>query len=117
MAVRFHSEKDGTEMLYSGDTPRFPELLQQVQNIDYLVHDCSAPSRIFEEFPSLYAMHTDSLALGELAQEAGVKHLVPCHFFGEVDFSIGEVEDEIKKNFRGALTIPVDFSKIPLTKK
>jgi ribonuclease BN (tRNA processing enzyme) len=88
-----------------------------VQNIDYLIHDCSAPLRIFEEYPSLYAMHTDSLTLGKMAQEAEVKHLVPCHFFGEIDFSIGEIEEEIRKNFRGELTIPEDFSRLPLIKK
>jgi ribonuclease BN (tRNA processing enzyme) len=117
MAVGFHKSEDGMELLYSGDTPRFPELLQRVQNIDYLIHDCSAPLRIFEEYPSLYAMHTDSLTLGKMAQEAEVKHLVPCHFFGEIDFSIGEIEEEIRKNFRGELTIPEDFSRLPLIKK
>jgi ribonuclease Z len=116
LAVGFHKSEDGMELLYSGDTPRFPELLQRVQNIDYLIHDCSAPSRIFEEYPSLYAMHTDSLSLGKMAQEAGVKHLVPCHFFGEIDFPIEEIKDEIRENFRGELTIPEDFSRIPLTK-
>ena len=59
-------------------------------------------------------MHTDSLALGEMAQEAGVKHLVPCHFFGELDFSLDEIEREIRISYRGELTIPADFSKIPL---
>jgi ribonuclease Z len=117
MAVAFHKSGDGVELVYSGDTPRFPELLQRVQNIDFLIHDCSAPSRIFEEYPSLYAMHTDSLTLGEMACEAGVKHLIPCHFFGEVDFFIGEIKDEIRRNFRGKLTIPEDFSRIPLRKE
>jgi ribonuclease BN (tRNA processing enzyme) len=117
MAVGFHNSEDGVELLYSGDTPRFPQLFQRVQNIDFLIHDCSAPSRIFEEYPSLFAMHTDSLTLGEMAQEAGVKHLIPCHFFGEVDFSIEEIEEEIRNNFHGELTIPEDFSRIPLTKK
>ena len=117
MAAGFHNSEDRVKLLYSGDTPRFPQLLQRVQNIDFLVHDCSAPSRIFKEYPSLLAMHTDSLTLGEIAQEAGVKHLIPCHFFGEVDFSIEEIEEEIRKNFQGELTIPEDFSRIPLTKK
>jgi ribonuclease BN (tRNA processing enzyme) len=85
-----------------------------MKNLDYLIHDCSAPSRFFEEYPSLYAMHTDSLTLGEIAQEAGVKHLIPCHFFGELEYSMGEIEEEIRKNFRGTLTIPDDFSRIPL---
>jgi ribonuclease Z len=117
LAVSFHNSEAEMDLLYSGDTPRFPQLLQCVPNIDFLIHDCSAPSRVFEEYPSLFAMHTDSLTLGKLAQEAGVKHLIPCHFFGEVDFSIREIEEEIRKNFKEELTIPEDFSRIPLTKK
>jgi ribonuclease Z len=114
MAVGFRDMKDRRELLYSGDTPRFPQLLKRERNIDCLIHDCSAPSRIFKEYPSLYAMHTDSLTLGELAHEAGIEHLVPCHFFGEIEFSISEIESEIRKNFRGKLTIPEDFCRIPL---
>jgi len=114
MAVGFTQSKEEIELFYSGDTPRFPELLQRMKNLDYLVHDCSAPSRFFEEYPSLYSMHTDSLTLGEMAQEAGVKHLIPCHFFGELEYSMGEIEEEIRKNFRGELTVPKDFSTIPL---
>jgi ribonuclease Z len=114
MAVGFCDNEDIMELLYSGDTPRFPQLLER--NIDCLIHDCSAPSRIFKQYPSLFAMHTDSLTLGELAHEAGVNHLLPCHFFGEVQFSMEEIEKEIRKNFRGRLTIPEDFSRIPLQK-
>jgi ribonuclease Z len=114
MAVGFHLRDKGKRLLYSGDTPRFPELLQRMKMIDLLIHDCSAPSRFFKKYPSLYSMHTDSLALGEMAQEAGVKHLVPCHFFGELDFSLDEIEREIRISYRGELTIPADFSKIPL---
>lgn len=114
MAVGFYDSVDGMEILYSGDTPCFPRLLQRAPRIDCLIHDCSAPSRIFKEHPSLYAMHTDSLGLGEMAQQAGVKQLVPCHFFGEVDFSISEIEEEIRKNYQGKLTIPEDFSRVPL---
>jgi len=117
MAVAFHLSDERMELLYSGDTPRYPELLNRIKNIDFLVHDCSAPSRFFARYPSLKSMHTDSLALGEMAQKAGVKHLVPCHFFGELDFTLEEIEEEIRKNFRGELTIPADFSRIPLSKK
>jgi ribonuclease Z len=117
MAIGFHLGDEGMEMLYSGDTPRCPELLKRINNIDFLVHDCSAPSRFFAKYPSLRSMHTDSLTLGEMAQEAGVKHLVPCHFFGELDFSLEEIEEEIRKNFQGDLTIPEDFSRISLNKK
>jgi ribonuclease Z len=114
MAVGFQDCEDGKNLLYSGDTPSFPQLLKKIPNIDYLIHDCSAPSWVFKEYPSLYAMHTDSLTLGEMALQSGIRHLIPCHFFGEIEFSILEIEEEIRKNFRGKLTIPEDFSRIPL---
>lgn len=117
MAVAFHLIEEKMELLYSGDTPRYPELLKRIENIDFLIHDCSAPSRFFAKYPALNSMHTDSLALGEMAREAGVKHLVPCHFFGELDFALEEIEAEIRENFRGDLTIPVDFSRIRISKK
>lgn len=117
MAVAFRLIDEKKELLYSGDTPRYPELLKRIKNIDFLVHDCSAPSRFFAKYPALNSMHTDSLALGEMAQEAGVKHLVPCHFFGELDFALEEIKAEIRKNFRGDLTIPMDFSRIPISEK
>lgn len=114
LAVGFGVAEDRAELLYSGDTPRFPQLLERARGIDCLIHDCSAPSRVFKAYPSLRAMHTDSLTLGKMAHDAGVKHLVPCHFLGEVEFATEEIEDEIRKNFQGKLTIPEDFSRIPL---
>jgi hypothetical protein len=41
-------------------------------------------------------------------------HLIPCHFFGELDYSLGEIEKEIRENYGGKLTIPEDFSRIPI---
>jgi ribonuclease BN (tRNA processing enzyme) len=114
MAVGFHLIEEAVDLLYSGDTPQNPELLQKTKNLDILIHDCSAPSRFFEKYPSLHQVHTDSLALGEMAQEAGVRHLIPCHFFGELDYSMEEIEEEIRKNYGGKLTIPEDFSRIPI---
>jgi ribonuclease Z len=114
MAIGFQQSEEGIELFYTGDTPRYPELLSKIATLDHLIHDCSAPSRFFEEYPSLYSMHTDSLTLGEMAEEAGVGHLIPCHFFGELDYSMGEIEEEIRRNYRGELTIPKDFSRIPL---
>ncbi|MFW6129403.1 MAG: hypothetical protein ACOC6P_04075, partial [Candidatus Aminicenantaceae bacterium] len=73
---------------------------------------CSAPSRFFEIYPSLSSMHTSSLELGRLSSEAGVKNLIPCHFFGEIDYLMSEIEEEIKRNFRGKMIIPEDLQKI-----
>jgi ribonuclease Z len=112
MAVGFQLSEETVDLLYSGDTPRNPELLQKTENLDLLIHDCSAPSRFFKKYPSLHHMHTDSRTLGEMAQEAGVRHLIPCHFFGELDYTLGEIEEEIRENYKGTLTIPEDFSRI-----
>lgn len=114
LAYHFHFEKEKKELVYSGDTPCNPFLFQEAAGKDYLIHDCSAPSRFFKEYPSLHTMHTHSLELGRLSQENKVKCLVPCHFFGELDFSISEIEKEIRKNYKGRLVIPKDFERIIL---
>jgi ribonuclease Z len=100
------------EILYSGDTPVYDLLFQEAAGIDCLIHDCSAPSRFFIKYPQLNKMHTNSLDLGQLAHQAGVKCLIPCHFFGEIDFKISEIEEEIRQNYTGKLVIPEDFTVV-----
>jgi ribonuclease Z len=114
LAFRFCFEKAEVELFYSGDTPVHPPVFREAEEIDYLLHDCSAPARFFQEFPALYTMHTHSRELGEMAQQAGVKSLIPCHFFGELDFDLQEIEGEIKEHFQGKLVIPGDFDKVRL---
>lgn len=114
LAFHFHFERERKEMIYSGDTPAHPLLFQEAAEKDYLIHDCSAPSRFFKKYPSLYEMHTHSLQLGELSRKAKIKCLIPCHFFGELDFSLTEIENEIRKNYNGKLIIPNDFMRITL---
>lgn len=97
--------------LFSGDTPPYPPLWKEASRADVLVHEASAPRRFFETYPELRQMHTDSFELGRLAAEAGVRCLIPCHFFGEVDFSLEEVEAEVRQNFRGDLFVPHDYDR------
>lgn len=114
LGFQFILEDEGKKIIYSGDTPPFAPLFKRAADVDFLIHDCSAPSRFFQEYPSLRTMHTDSLELGRLSQEVGVKNLIPCHFFGEIDFSISEIEEEIKRNYCGNLRIPKDFTRITI---
>jgi ribonuclease Z len=115
LAFLFSFLPDRIGLIYSGDTPIHPPLFQLADHIDYLIHDCSVPSRFLKEFPSLKKMHTDSLTLGRLAQDAGVKCLIPCHFFGEIDYPISEIEEEIRDHFKGKLIIPTDLMTIALS--
>lgn len=114
LAFYFNFLQENKRLMYSGDTPLYPPLFASVYKLDCLIHDCSAPSPFFKEYPSLYEMHTHSLQLGKLAQEARAKCLIPCHFFGELDFSLLEIEKEIRQNYRGRLILPRDFQKIKI---
>jgi ribonuclease Z len=114
LAVRFHLEEENMSVVYSGDTPARADLFQWAENSDYLIHDCSAPSRFFKKYPQLHSMHTDSLTLGKMAQKAAVRHLIPCHFFGELDFSLQETVEEIMQGYQGSLIMPQDFRWIHL---
>lgn len=110
--IVFSREK--VDFLYSGDTAVCPSLFKRFSGTDYLVHDCSVPSRFFRLHPDLPDLHTQSLDLGRLAAQACIRCLIPIHFFGEADFSLDEIENEIKKNFSGKLVIPHDLERLLL---
>ncbi|MBN1221875.1 MAG: MBL fold metallo-hydrolase [Candidatus Aminicenantes bacterium] len=114
LAYHFTFSLEQKTLLYSGDTPVHPPLFEKAKDIDFLIHDCSAPSRFFKRFPSLKTMHTNSLELGKHALQAGVGCLIPCHFFGEIDYSMSEIEQEIRENYKGDLILPSDFMRIVL---
>jgi len=113
LAFLFRPEAGGT-FLVSGDTAADPSLLARAGDVGALCHDASAPSRFFERYPALYALHTSSLQLGRMAAEAGVETLVPIHFFGEVEFALSEVEAEVRAGYAGRLIVPRDFDKVEL---
>ncbi|MBM3285134.1 MAG: ribonuclease Z [Candidatus Aminicenantes bacterium] len=114
LAYHFYFKSEGKEVILSGDTPLHPPLFEEARRAACLVHDCSAPSRVFRQYPELRRMHTNSLDLGKQGQEAEVECLVPVHFLGEVRFSRTEIEREIRKHFRGRLLIPEDLMALKL---
>jgi len=114
LAFYFDFGRENKKLMYSGDTPLYTSLFNSALDLDYLIHDCSAPSRFFKEYPLLYEMHTNSLQLGKLCQEVRVRCLIPCHFFGELDFSLVEIEKEIRQNYKGKLIMPRDFQRISI---
>jgi ribonuclease Z len=115
LAYHFCWEEDNTELVFSGDTPPSAPVFEAAQEVDFLIHDASAPARVFRQFPELHRMHTSALELGKWSQDAGVKCLIPCHFLGEIDFSPSEIRTEIRRSYKGKLIIPRDFEKIRLS--
>jgi ribonuclease Z len=105
----------GREIVCSGDTPPVDDVFDRARGADVLVHDCSAPDRFFEMIPVLRTMHTSALELGRRAQDAGVRCLIPCHFFGEVEYPWADIENEIRAHYTGRLILPRDLMRIDLT--
>ena len=114
LAFHWRFETPTRDVIYSGDTPLHPPLFKRAAGVDALIHDCSVPSRFFREYPFLPRMHTNALDLGRMAQEARVKTLIPCHFFGELPYDMDEVSGEIRRFFRGELLMPRDLMRLDL---
>jgi ribonuclease Z len=114
LAYHFYWEDEKRGLVFSGDTPPSEPVFEAAQKVDYLVHESSAPARVFRQYPELREMHTSALELGKRSQEAGVKCLIPCHFLSEVSFSPAEIRAEIRRSYKGKLIIPRDFEKIIL---
>jgi len=114
LAFGFRFDPSGPSVFYSGDTPIYPPFFEGIAGANYLIHDCSAPSRFFEQYPSLKTMHTNSLELGIYARGAGIECLIPCHLFGELSYSLEEIEQEIRTNYSGKLIVPRDFMRLTL---
>ena len=114
LAFIFNLRDRGRIVVYSGDTPLHPPLFKAAAGCDLLIHDCSIPSRLAKQYEFLPRMHTHALDLGRLAQEARVKRLAPVHFFGELDYSIAEIEAEIRRHYTGELILPSDLLKITI---
>lgn len=114
-SLAFIFEMSGIRIVYSGDTPLHPPLLELAASSHCLIHDCSTPSRYLETLPFLRSLHSNSLELGQAAGAAGIRLLVPCHFFSDLDFSMEEIEAEIRENYKGQLFLPVDFTELEIS--
>lgn len=114
LAYHIFLKEPKKEILFSGDTPVHGPLFRRAHEVDYFVHEASAPARYFEEYPKLFGIHTSALDLGRCSREAGVKCLIPCHFLADVWAAPAEIRAEIRRSFRGRLIVPRDFQRIAL---
>ncbi|MCD6583190.1 MAG: ribonuclease Z [Candidatus Omnitrophica bacterium] len=71
---------DGKILLYSSDTALSKTILKEAKEAQYLIHDCTASSSYFKEYPQLYKMHTDAKTLASILQNIPLKKIVPIHF-------------------------------------
>ncbi len=104
--------KNEKKIIFTSDTRFFKELTRIAKGSDFLICDCTAPHTYFLRYRNLFSMHTSSLQLGILAKECGVKNLVPIHFLVSSKKHLEKMKKEIKKNFKGNVIFPKDFSFI-----
>ncbi len=114
LAFSFEFKDSNKRLFFSGDTPIYPPIFEAAKDIDYLIHECSAPKRYFDLYPILYDIHTCAYDLGRLSQNSGVKCLIPCHIFGDLDFSESEIEQELRKSYFGRLYFLNDLEKLSI---
>jgi ribonuclease Z len=72
IALRWEEKATGRAIVYSADTAPCPEVAALAQGADVLIHE--ATTRV--SFPA----HTSPQEAGEIAQNAGAKHLILVHF-------------------------------------
>lgn len=104
-AVGYHLNlgADGREITiaYTGDTEECPEVVELARDVDLLIAECSVADGL--DVPG----HLSPRAVGRIAADASVRHLVATHFYPSViALGWGEVERRIREAYNGG---PVDI--------
>ncbi|MEM9359671.1 MAG: MBL fold metallo-hydrolase [Pseudomonadota bacterium] len=118
-ALRF--EFDGRAIVLSGDTAFMPEMIAFASGADMLVHEAMLPDgvdalcrRMKNGDARLRAhilrSHTSAEAVGRIARDAKVKHLVLNHFVpdGDPDFGDAQWMEAVQRSWDGPTTLGRD---------
>lgn len=105
LAYRIESE-DGV-FVYTGDAVLSDALIDLCQKADLLICDCSYPASI--QSPD----HMNAAAVGQLAANAQVKHLVPTHFYPQA--LAADIETEIRRYYSGPISLATDGMEIKIS--
>ena len=104
LAVRI--EADGRSVGYTGDTAPSRDLVKFFAGVDLLIGECS-----FLE-PGHKTAHLSVRDVGELAEMAGVSHLVATHHY--FDPGAERLGDRLAEHFRGRISVAADGMSIDI---
>jgi len=108
-ACAYRLDSGGKTFVYSGDTCECDAIRECAQGADLFL--CEASARIHDvKNPYEYGHLTPALA-GDIARDAGVKHLVFFHYTG-LNTDDEMIADCRMSGFQGKLTIAKDFDVI-----
>ena len=99
-------------VVYSSDTAITKAILPLIKKSTYLIHDCTASSKFFKQYPSLYKMHTESSQLNRLATKIKPKLIIPVHFLLLRRQELACIKRELKGI--NNIFFPTDYSSIKI---
>ncbi len=85
----------GRKIVYSGDTSKCDNLIQNAENADLLIHEATCLHEMIEERKG----HTSARQAGEIASAAGVEKLVLTHISRRYQDKEGEILAEAREEF------------------
>jgi len=97
-----------SSIVYSSDTSPCEKVGLYAKGAKMLIHESSGS--VGEENVLNKSGHSSARQAGEIAERAGVKTLVLCHFdFSKREYSTEQAISEAKSAFRGLIIIPDSF--------
>ncbi|HSB80333.1 MAG TPA: MBL fold metallo-hydrolase [Candidatus Methylomirabilis sp.] len=107
LRVEFNAPSERGAVVYSSDTSPCPSLLALARGADILIHEAtflhSDAPRAAEDG------HTTGYQAGEVARQAGVKRLIPCHFSADLQDRLEELRQEALRAYPGPVELPEEF--------
>lgn len=123
-ALRFNAA--GKTVVFSADTCYFPPLAEFAKHADVLIHEAmlrDGVENLIKRTPGaprlrqhLFASHTLADQVGQIATDAGVKHLILNHLVPADDPNITDADwqRDIRKTWDGLLTVGHDGLRIDI---
>ena len=121
-AVAYRVTTPAGVVVVSGDTRACDEVFAMGEGCDVLVHE-ACRKRAMENaikgtvFETIFDYHADSVAVGELAEKHGVKHLVLTHLIPQPkdDEDAKKFENDVREGgFTGRVTVGNDLLRVTL---
>lgn len=111
----FHStayriDAEETSFVYSGDCGYDERLIALADSAHLLILDCSTTSKIYRKHKAR-KNHLSPFECGEVAKQAKIEKLVLYHIYYDLT-NKEEIEEEIRKNYKGELIFSEDLQKI-----
>lgn len=103
-------EVPGRKVVYSGDTAKCDNLIENAEGADLLVHEATCMHEMIEDREG----HTSALQAGEVADEADVERLVLTHISRRYQGSEEELLEEAREVFEDS-ELAVDGKKLEIT--